>query len=334
MKFKQLISIFLLSALLSSCSATEKQAEKTMYAMDTVMSLKAYGENADKAVLAAEEKINYLDRLLRRKSEDSDIFAVNTNGSAAVADDTAELVKRSLEICHLTGGSFDISVAPVMDLWGFYDKNFYVPSPDELSDALKSVGYENITANGNDISAKNNAQIDLGGIAKGFASSKTADIFKEFGVSGIISLGGNVQAVGTKPDGSLWCVAIQAPEEENSYLGTVSVSDTAVITSGAYQRYFERDGKIYHHIIDPKTGYPADSDLTSVTIVSPDGTEADGLSTALFVMGLDNACEFWREHEGFEAVLADKDNRLYITEGLSDIFESDRPYTVIKRAEN
>jgi thiamine biosynthesis lipoprotein len=221
-----------------------------------------------------------------------------------------------------------------MDLWGFYTKDFYVPNNDELAAELEKVNYKNIIVEDNTISVSENSQLDLGGIAKGYLSNRIMEIFTQDGVtSGIISLGGNVQTLGKKIDGSNWKVAIQNPDDE-TYIGGLAISDMAVITSGGYQRYFEQDGVIYHHIINPKTGYPAQNGVKSVSIVSDNGTLADGLSTALFVMGLDEGIKYWSEHDGFDVVFVTDDNGIYITEGIADIFESKYNYSVIKKTAN
>lgn len=311
---KKIIAV-LLCLLLAGCS----EVSETFEAMDTSMTIKAYGKNAKKAVGAAEDEILALDNMFRRKSGASDIFKINADGSAGVSEDTAELVLRSAKISEETDGAFDITVAPLMDLWGFYDKIFRVPKDDEITETLKSVGYKNISVNGNSVSVKNSAKLDLGGIAKGYASDKAAKIFRDFNVNGILSLGGNIYAMGKRQDGKNWNVAIQNPDNDG-YIGTVSVSDTAVITSGSYQRYFERDGKIYHHIIDPKTGSPADSGLKSVTIVTDNGTDGDALSTALFVMGKDRAAEYQKKHNNFDMILIDNDGKVYYTKGLNGVF--------------
>lgn len=311
---KKIIAV-LLCFLLAGCS----EVSETFEAMDTSMTITAYGKNAKKAVGAVKDEILALDNMFRRKSGASDIFKINTDGSADVSEDTAELILRSAKISEETDGAFDITVAPVVDLWGFYDSKFRVPEESEIQNALKSVGYKNISVNGNSVSVKNSAKLDLGGIAKGYASDRAADIFKGLGVSGIASLGGNIYAMGKRQDGENWNVAIQNPDNDG-YIGTVSVSDTAVITSGSYQRYFERDGKIYHHIIDPKTGSPADSGLKSVTIVTDNGTLGDALSTALFVMGKDRVAEYQKTHNDFEMILIDNDGKVYCTEGLDGVF--------------
>lgn len=173
---------------------------------------------------------------------------------------------------------------------------------------------------GNTVSIPDDVQIDLGGIAKGFTSDHMMQVFADSGVtSGIISLGGNVQALGLKPDGSRWRVAVQDPKNSEDNFAVIEIEDEAVITSGGYQRYFEQDGTTYHHIIDPRTGYPADSGIISSTIISHDGTLADGLSTSLFIMGVDDALDYWRAHsDEFDAILMDENGTVYVTDGIAD----------------
>src|SRR3712207_1232414 len=160
------------------------------------------------------------------------------------------------------------------------------------------------------------------------------EIFKNNGIkSGIVNLGGNVQALGKKTNGSEWKIAVQSPDKEGDYAGVIKIKDKAVITSGGYERFFEENGVSYHHIIDSVTGRPADSGLQSVSIVSDDGTMADGLSTSLFIMGQEKAIEFWRANsEKFEFVLLTNEDRLLVSEGLKDSFSSERyPIEIIKK---
>ena len=212
------------------------------------------------------------------------------------------------------------------------DRNYRVPESSEIADVLKHVSYTNVEVNGQQVTLSDGASIDLGGIAKGYTSSRVIQIMKDCGIEhAIINLGGNVQVLGTKTDGSDWRVAIQNPASENSYLGILSTVDKAVITSGGYERYFEQDGQVYHHIIDPQTGYPSESDLTSVTIVCSDGTTADALSTALFVMGLDGAKELYRSGSlDFEMILYDG-IKVYVSEGIADSFSTNMNTEIITR---
>lgn len=320
------------SAQSESVSENDKYSSD-IFAMDTYMSLTAHGAKAQDAVTAAVHEIQRLDAMFSVGNTDSDVTTANMQGSATVSDETAYLVEQSLEISRKTDGAFDITIYPVMELWGFTTKNYKVPQADELQETLKRVSYENVSLKDHELVLKNNAQIDFGGIAKGYTSSRVMQIFKEYGIEhGMVNLGGNVQTLGTKTDGTAWRVAIQSPQGGNQYLGILETSDQAVITSGGYERYFEENGVTYHHIIDPKTGYPSDSDLTSVTIVCADGTKADALSTSFFVMGLQKAESFYENTDlDFDVILLTKDNQIYISEGIAQNFTSDYTVNVLKK---
>jgi thiamine biosynthesis lipoprotein len=320
------------SAQSESVSENDKYSSD-IFAMDTYMSLTAYGAKAEDAVTVAIHEIQRLDAMFSVGNTDSDVTTANMQGSATVSDETAYLVEQSLEISRKTDGAFDITIYPVMELWGFTTKNYKVPQADELQETLKRVSYENVSLKDHELVLKNNAQIDFGGIAKGYTSSRVMQIFKEYGIEhGMVNLGGNVQTLGTKTDGTAWRVAIQSPQGGNQYLGILETSNQAVITSGGYERYFEENGVTYHHIIDPKTGYPSDSDLTSVTIVCADGTKADALSTSFFVMGLQKAESFYENTDlDFDVILLTKDNQIYISEGIAQNFTSDYTVNVLKK---
>jgi thiamine biosynthesis lipoprotein len=320
------------SAQSESVSENDKYSSD-IFAMDTYMSLTAYGAKAEDAVTVAIHEIQRLDAMFSVGNTDSDVTTANMQGSATVSDETAYLVEQSLEISRKTDGAFDITIYPVMELWGFTTKNYKVPQADELQETLKRVSYENVSLKDHELVLKNNAQIDFGGIAKGYTSSRVMQIFKEYGIEhGMVNLGGNVQTLGTKTDGTAWRVAIQSPQGGNQYLGILETSDQAVITSGGYERYFEENGVTYHHIIAPKTGYPSDSDLTSVTIVCADGTKADALSTSFFVMGLQKAESFYENTDlDFDVILLTKDNQIYISEGIAQNFTSDYTVNVLKK---
>ncbi len=314
----------------------KQEAQKDLFAMDTYMTVSAYGEHAQEAVDQAAQEIERLDALLSTGNNESEIAQLNQNGSGKLSEDAGYLMERSLELYQETDGIFDIAIYPVMEAWGFTTQNYRVPEQQELSELLKLTDVSDIKYNAEKLEVtfgKNGMKVDLGGIAKGYTSSRVMDIFKDCGVkSGLVNLGGNVQALGTKTDGSKWRVAIQSPDDEEDYLGILEIQDKAVITSGGYERYFEQDGKTYHHIIDPATGYPAQNGLISVTIVSEDGTLADGLSTSLFIMGKDEAVSFWREHsEEFDAILETEDKVLYVTEGIAESFTSELQMEIIKK---
>ena len=315
---------------------TEEKASKDIFAMDTYMTVTAYGAKAQEAVDEAEAEIQRLDELLSTGNEESEIAQLNQNKSATLSEDAGYLVERALELNKETDGAFDIAIYPVMEAWGFPTQNYQVPTADTLESLLKLVDASQIIydEDSRKISfGQEGMKIDLGGIAKGYTSSRIMEIYKENNISsGLVNLGGNVQALGTKTDGSKWRVAVQSPDDTEDYLGILSVEDKAVITSGGYERYFEQDGKTYHHIIDPKTGYPAENGLTSVTVVSEDGTLADGLSTSLFIMGKDKAIEFWRAHsDEFDIIMLTDEGKLYVTERIQDDFSTEMEMEIIKK---
>ena len=324
------------SELTSENASDDTEAVRDVFAMDTYMTVKAYGSNGDAAVDAAVDEINRLDALLSTGKKDSEIGQINANNGGQLSEDGAVLMERSLELYKSTKGAFDVAIYPVMKAWGFTDGNYQVPDADTLKAALELADPSLIDYDKETLTVsfkKDGVQIDLGGIAKGYTSSRIMDIYKEKGVtSGLVNLGGNAQVLGTKPDGSLWRVAVQSPDSEDEYLGVLETKDKAIITSGGYERYFEKDGVTYHHIIDPSTGYPADNGLISVTIVSADGTLADGLSTSLFVMGKDKATDYWKAHsDEFDMILLTDDEKLYVSEGIKDSFTSDREFEIVEK---
>ena len=235
-----------------------------------------------------------------------------------VQPETRALLERALTLSDETGGTFDMTVAPLVALWGITSDAPRVPSQEEIDALLPLVGGAHVHMD-DAVTLDAGCAVDLGGIAKGYASQQVADILRAHGVtSAVVSLGGNVYVCGSKPDGTPWNVGIQDPAG-SGYAAIVSLTDRFAVTSGGYQRYFEAaDGTVYRHILDPRTGRPADSDLLSVTIISDDGTAADAYSTALYVMGEQEAVSFWRAHGGFELILITADGRLLYTPGLSD----------------
>lgn len=300
--------------------------------MDTIMSVTAYGNNSKNAVKKVEKEINRLDSLLSVQNKNSEIYKINKSKNLSPSEEVLEIIKRSKEISKITNNAFDITTEPLTRAWGFCNGvDNKVPDKKEIKAILKNVGAKNINIDNGKIKLNQNTSIDLGAIAKGYASYKANKILSDNKItSALISLGGNVRAIGSKPDGSPWIVGIADPDDTSQQIGTLSVKDTSVITSGGYQRFFESNGKKYHHIINPHTGYPAESGLKSVTIVSEDDTLADALSTALFVMGLDKATEFYKENNNFGGVFITDENDIFITDNIKNIFSSDNSFEVIE----
>ena len=338
-RFCLLVIILACTAALSGCAGEDvsgKSASREFFAMDTIMTVTAYGEQCEEAAEEAKAEVERLDALLSTGDADSEVSKINRQGGCDVSEETAFLIEKALEIHKETDGAFDISIYPVMRAWGFTDTNYHVPEEEELRELLKKVDASQIHLEDERKRVSfgmDGMEIDLGGIAKGYTSSRIMEIFRSNGIeSGIVSLGGNVQVLGRKTDGENWRVAVQNPKSDEEYLGVLSVSDKAVITSGGYERYFEQDGTTYHHILDPSDGHPAEGGLASVTIVSEDGTLADALSTSLFVMGKEKAFSFWKEHrEEFDAIFLDEEGNIWITEGLKEAFTSNFESQVLER---
>lgn len=346
-------SILILLLIIVSCliftralsEGQESSAHREIFAMDTYMTLTAYGEKCEAALDEAEAFINRMDTTLSAQNEKSEIFKLNKEGVAFVSEDTLNIIKKACEISQETDGALDITIYPVVKEWGFFDDKLHVPSDEELSKLLLSVDYHNIeiadkAADGGlyKISLKNKAAVDPGAIAKGYTSEKVMDILKKYELTGaIVSLGGNIQCCGRRPDGSDFVCGItdpKRPDSRDSLLGTIKVSDKAIVTSGTYERFLidDESGEKYHHIINPQTGLPAENEILSVTIVSKDGTVADALSTACFVMGREKAISFYQNSPyDFDMVIMTMDEQVYITNGLSDAFSSQYDYEIIEK---
>ncbi len=311
--------------------APAQPLERTFFAMDTVMTLRLYEGGDENTLDQAEARVRELEAQWSVTEENSEICALNRGGRAELSPETAELLGAALDMCRRTDGALDISTYPVLRAWGFTTGEYSVPGGEAIAALLPLVDYGRVALEAGAAALPPGMEIDLGSVAKGYTGDALAALLKQGGAaSALLDLGGNIQAVGSKPDGSPWRVAVRDPAGDGS-VGVVEVVDQAVVTSGGYERYFEEDGVRYWHIIDPATGWPARSGLTSVTVVGESGLLCDGLSTALFVMGREGALEHWRQHRDFEAVLVSEDGSVTITAGLEGRFtpaDPARPLTV------
>ncbi len=324
-----LSAALLLVYVLTGCVATSPVQERQFTAMDTFMYLTAYGSGAQEGLDKVQGDILFLDSLLDVTEKKSEVYALNhrTSSTLTLSPELTALLEQALLLAGQTGGAFDPTVYPLVQAWGFTTGTYQVPETGTLEQILPLVDYAAPALVGNTLTLPHDVQLDFGGIAKGWAGDRAVQQLRGHGVaSAILRLGGNIQTIGTKPDGSAWRVGIQDPATENT-LAVVSVVDQAVVTSGSYQRCFTVGGQLYHHIIDPDTGLPADNGLASVTVIGDYGTRCDALSTALFVMGGEQAAAFWRTHRDFEAVFIHTDGRVTITAGLTDAFSLMDGYT-------
>lgn len=330
---KCIIFLLCLSLLPLGGCGKGKTYQKEIFAMDTYMTLSAYGKNAESGLSGAAGIINSLDAMLDPENESGEVYALNHAGGEALVmpGQIVDMLNVAEKVSAGTGGALNLGVYPLVKAWGFIDGKYRVPSDDEIKDLVaqntfKKAEITEFQESGSYlVSIPAGTQLTFGALAKGLASDYAVAKLRSSGVeSAIVSLGGNVRTLGTKPDGSKWNIAIQDPNDTYDYVGILSTGETAVVTSGGYQRYFYGDdGKTrYHHILNPLTGRPSDSNLLSVTIVCDSGLMADALSTALFVIGEEEALRYWRENGGFEMILVTDDNRVVTTSGLYDIFRT------------
>ena len=333
---KCLIFCLLALSLLPGCAAAPKTQTASFLAMDTAMDLTIYGD----ADLPGQVQglIDDLEGQLSVTDPDSQIYAVNARGSGTLTGRADTLMGQALDLCRRTGGALDLSIYPVVRAWGFTTGDYQVPSDDDLATPTALVDYTRIDydpASGA-VSLPEGMEIDLGSVAKGYAGREAAQLLRQAGFSSaLLNLGGNIQTVGSRPDGDPWQIGVKDPSTGQPMM-VLSIRDQAVVTSGGYERYFQQDGRTYWHIMDPATGRPAESGLRSVTIVGDDGLVCDGLSTALFVMGLERAAQFWAGSDDFEAIFVTDDGSVYLTQGLTDRFaltqdHADTPVQVIQR---
>ncbi len=319
---KKFLALLVLTTSLSACAPTTQ--ESTIFAMNTVMTFSVNGKNAEEASTAAIQAINELSNQLSVTVESSEISKINANPEQKneVSEQTFFILEEALKLSEQTDGALDISIYPIMKAWGFTSGEYRVPDDTEIANLIENVDYSLISAENNTISMQNGMQIDLGSIAKGYAGDMASEILKEHGIeSALLNLGGNVELVGSNAEGEDFRIGVQDPLDASKFFGILSLSDTSIVTSGGYNRYFEENDEIYWHIMDPFTGKPSNSGIISVTIVGENGLMCDGLSTALFVMGEEKAIEYWREHGGFDMLLITENNEIIISENLSESFE-------------
>lgn len=336
---KRTITVITLISLLAVSLAhaeSRNPIRNEIYAMDTVISLSIYGTNASSATEDIEGEVMRLENLLSVTDPNSQISQINAaDDSVEITSEINNLLKDSLLYSIATNGALDITIAPVVQAWGFTEEAHSIPDDDKLQELLACVGTDHVLLSDTHVTLLDQAQIDLGAIAKGYTTDRIAQIMDNNGIdSGLISIGGNAYVHNCKPDGSPWRIALIDPQNTDGYAGVLSLANAFAVTSGGYQRYFERDGMRFHHIIDPSTGYPAQSGLLSVTIITGrgqsgdaygwDGAMCDALSTALYVMGEERAIEFWRESEfRFDFVLITEDGRMLISSGIEEYFDPD-----------
>lgn len=326
-----IVSIFFIA---SGCKANinevnNEPVSKTEFVLGTVVTIKIYDNASDEVFNQAFAKLREIEKKMTINADDSEVIAINSNAGkdfVKVSDDTFNVIKSGKYFSKLSGGRFDISIGPLVKLWNIGTEYAKVPVEQEITSKKALVDYDNVILNESEKSVmmkEKGMLLDLGGIAKGYGADEVVGILKENDVKhAIINLGGNVFAYGNKQDGTPWRVGVQNPySSRGEYLGIVQVSNKTVVTSGVYERYFEEDGKRYHHILDPDTGYPVENNLVGISIIASSSIDADSLSTAVFALGLDKGIELIEKLENIDAVFVTNDSEVYITSGFKDNFE-------------
>lgn len=333
------LCLLLFVVFLAGCNNTPAKEEaavskepksESFFALDTIITVRVYDDKVtDQHFSEIKKLINDLENNLSRTISTSEISRINAaSGKEAVAisDKTFNVVQKALLYSELSNGRFDITIGPVVSLWGIGKEGAAVPSQKDLDAALAKVNYKDVLINDKTKEiklAKEGMEIDLGAIGKGFAADEIANYLRDNGFnSAIIDIGGNIFALGVKPDGSLWNIGVQDPSEERgNQIGKMKLNNKTIVTSGVYERFFVENGIHYHHILSPQTGYPVNNELNSVTIVTDHSIDADSLSTTVFALGLDEGIKFVEGLENIEAIFVTKSKEVYITEGLKGNFE-------------
>lgn len=301
--------------------------ESEIFCMGTNIIQRVYGSNARKTIKEVENEMKRLEALMNFYKDSSEIGILNNYGfekRVEVSTEVFYIIEKAKYFSEISKGAFDISLAPVIELWGVFTKHERVPLEKEIKERMSLVNYNNLILDEGENTvrfSKENMKIDLGGIAKGYAADRATQIYKQNNVNAaFINLGGNVMVFGEKPDNSDWSVGVQEPfKSRGEIIGVVNITNESVVTSGNYVRYFEDKGVKYHHIIDPRTGYPADSNLMSVTVISQNSMEGDALSTAAFVLGDEDGMRFIKNY-GAKAIFITKDKKVKMTSNMKDDF--------------
>lgn len=314
------VSIALTAAGCSAPPASEPLTVTGTY-FDTVTEIEVWGGN-QKIMDRCNEICEYYEQLLSPTIEESDVSAVNRSGGepTEVSEETAELIRTGLEYGEISDGMFDITIASVSSLWNFTDnKTKTLPDPAALAEAVRHVDYRKVKVDGNTVTLTDpDAKIDLGGIAKGYIADRLKDYLKSMGIEhALINLGGNMLSLGGRPDGTPFRIGLQKPfASTGTAITSLQVTDQSVVTSGNYERYFRKDGKIYHHILDPRTGYPIQNNLYQVTIISDSSVDGDALSTTCYALGLEKGMKLIESMDGVEAVFVTDDYKIHKSSGV------------------
>ncbi len=334
------IFVFVLTSGLYSCNTTDEPLRGNSYLLGTILNIAIHDSGYDDEIIElAFDRVAEIERKMSTSQNDYDsteLLELNRRSGVApyiVSEDTYFVLEEAIAFSRLSGGAFDVSIGPLVDLWGIGTEDARVPAQDEIDSAQALVDYElvELRPDSSIYLPVRGMGVDVGAIAKGYAADEASRILIDRGVEhALLDFGGNILLIGDKPDGTLWRIGVQRPDgERNRFVGVLSLRDTSVVTSGPYERFFEENGVRFHHILDAATGYPADNGLSQVTIVADRSIAADALSTASFVLGLDRALELIESQDGAEAVFVTENNEIVLSSGIDSAFSlTDENYQI------
>lgn len=330
LKYLLCMVIVVLTFSFTGCTKSREPISKSGFYFDTMIKITLYDASQEDLLEECFSLADTYEKYFSATLADSDISKINQAKGAPVEvhEETIDLIEKGLYYCDLSEGGFDISIGALSSLWNFGENEGTVPSEQEIAAALSTVDYHNVVIDGNTVALKNPAtQIDLGAIAKGYIADRMKDFLNENGVTkGIINLGGNVLCVGPKTDGNPYRIGIQKPfDEEGTAIASVEINDETVVSSGVYERYFKVDDQLYHHILNPATGYPYENELYGVTIICKNSVDGDGLSTTCFSLGLKKGMELIESLPDTEAIFITSDDEIHTSSGIGDVI----PYQVL-----
>jgi len=299
-----------------------KPLKQTEMIMGTLVEITVIPAN-EKAIREAFEALKKVDALMSTYKEDSEISILNREGKAQVSEETLEVIEDAIKFSNLTDGAFDITCRPLINLWKKAKKEEKVPTEEEIEEAISLVGYQRIILEGNQIRLeKKGMQIDLGGIAKGYAVDKAIEALKKNSIKrALVNAGGDLYALGTDRQGEKWQIGVQDPREEDKIIDIIKVKDRAVATSGDYRRYFTLEGKRFSHIVNPKTGLTVQDVPMSVTIVGPGATTTDALSTGVFVLGPEEGMKLIESLPEVEGMIISEGMKKLTSQGWEEFLE-------------
>jgi len=318
-----ILIIVILLTIISGCTGSQDvKISKSDFVLNTIATITIYDNSDEKIINDCFDLCRYYEALFSRTDENSEIYKLNTRQISEVSDETAELIAKGLYYGKISNGQFDITIEPLSSLWNFTADSLSVPAEEDIYEARSHVDYKAVSVSGNTVTFANDyVRLDLGAIAKGYIADKVKDLLISRGVKkAIINLGGNVLCIGGKTDTSGFTIGIQYPFGDGS-IASVNVNDLSVVTSGTYERYFEENGKLYHHILNPETGYPYDNNLLSVSIIGANSCTCDALSTTCFALGKEAGTALIESMDGYYAIFITEDYKLYFTKGAEAVLD-------------